>query len=126
MSVEKIYSYAEKLETLRQKKSEALIVYESLVNELASSKSIIRGLIAKNFEQAGRETKKNAGIDTLELWVTSKFKTLVIKDRSVLEIYQDYIYLQEKEKTLSKIIESYGSDISSVQSEIKFNLPTQA
>jgi hypothetical protein len=127
MSIEKLYSYSEKLEALRTQKSEAVQAYEMLINALATSKSIVRGLLAKNFQQAQAETKKNAGNETLELWAANKFRDVVVKvlgeDKTILQVYQDYIYLEEKEKTLSKIIESYGSDISSCQSEMKYNTP---
>lgn len=121
MTVEKIYNYQERLDQLSALKKEAVESYEALVNMLANNKSIIRGLIAKHFTDAQRETKKNAGFETLEAWAANKFKDVVIEKQTVLQIYQDYIYLQEKEKTLSKIIESYSSDISALQSMMKYD-----
>lgn len=132
--VEKIYDYASQLNDLRAKKQEAVQAYSGLVNMLAVTKSAIKGLIARNFLRAQSETKKNAGVETLELWAANAFKDQTInyvdyfdeqkeKTMTIAEAYEHYQFLQEKEKTLSKIIESYSSDISSVQSQMRFDKP---
>lgn len=132
--VEKIYDYASQLNDLRAKKQEAVQAYSGLVNMLAVTKSAIKGLIARNFIRAQSETKKNAGIETLELYVANAFKEQIInyidyfdgekeKTMTIIEAYEMYQFLQEKEKTLSKIIESYNSDISSLQSAMRYDRP---
>jgi len=114
--INKLYYYQEMLKAIRADKLISLKTYEGLIDILADSKASIREKLSEHFTAAQLGTKKNAGIEMLELWIVNKQPDLK-------EAYKNYIKYSLKEKYLGRVLDSYNSDISSVQSEMKFYPP---
>lgn len=122
-----IFTYQERLDKLRDEKSAMMAEYTKLIKSLAKDKAIVREVLRQNIEEAQAGTKKNASLEFMECFICGKYGHITFgkPERTVAQVYSEYISLQEEERCLLHAIESYNTDIMATMGEMKFITSTE-
>ena len=94
----------------KQKVIEAMILAESIHSP---ARQVIHSYLRRNYKRAIDETKKNAGIEALELWAVSDMPATEANP------YDQYMLTKERLHFLDKVRTSLETDMSALQSRIR-------
>lgn len=98
-----------KMELVQKEKMDVLRAMIQVGGIVAKNRGILHKYLRSNYKMAIANTKKNAGMEALELWAGAQ-------DEEVGLAYDLYVHYKEKYHTMDKIRMSLESDLSGLQS----------
>lgn len=103
------YELNKKMEMVQREKMEVLKAMIQVGSIVAKNRGIIHSFLRRNYRSAVAGTKKNAGMEALELWAGAQNETIGTA-------FDLYVHYKEKYSVLDKIRTSLESDLSGLQS----------
>lgn len=100
-----------KMEKVQEQKADVILQQIKLNEIIADNRKKLHGYLRANYLEAINSTKKNAGMDALELWAGAS--------GDIGDGYESYIWAKEKYNFLDKVRVSLESDISALQSRAR-------
>ena len=90
---------------------EVMKTFVAVGNTLAKSRRAIHSYLRANYKDAIEQTKKNAGIEALELWAAATAPDLADHYANYVELTASYAYLE-------KVLSALNKDMDAVEARI--------